>query len=177
MNLAYYSYIRYLLALGLTLALIGGATAGYAQHVSDAMVATASARNTLGLRLKAPTLRYGYTTPRGAYVRGGSTVFVDGDRTVATITLDSPIGTTQPAYRSATVAEQAERPRIEIRIAGRHAYLSAEAETMHVVDLTGRQVIAARQVSELSLESLRPGVYILRCERQGVPTVIKTVIR
>lgn len=135
-----------------------------------------SATEILSLRFQTPPLRYSRSAPGGIFTTSRSAlVFVDGDQTAGSISLPKPL---LPPLSSMTTrrAEVKAKP-VEMRILGRRVYFDREVPLFTVTDLTGRQVITLRKVREASLLDLRPGIYLLRCEWAGTPTVTKVVLK
>lgn len=147
----------------------------------DSIPRKRSASEVLALRLKAPTTYY---RTGSVYTRGGASVLVKGTRTLGAIevtnTTSNAISATSARSESIAV-DRSELPgatALSMRVAGRMIYFDGEvADRFTAVDLTGRTVLTVQSAHEVSLQSLRSGVYILRAERDGVPTVIKVSLR
>lgn len=128
----------------------------------------------LDLRLSRPEVRYSTAPSYGSFVRSGAIVLVSGNRTIGSVRLERP--TLEPPRSRGNNLETHVRP-IEVRVAGRKVYFDAELTQCAVVDLTGRTLILAQHVRELSLDHCRAGIYILRCEREGASSVTKIVLQ
>lgn len=131
----------------------------------------------LALRLTAPQVIYRAAhSPYSALGSNGALVLIQGERTVGAV---QPLSDTLSGFGASSPAAQdirQEEP-IEMRVAGRTVYFDREVESFAAVDLTGRQVIRATNAHEVSLHSLRAGIYILRGERRGASTVLKVILR
>lgn len=130
----------------------------------------------MSLRLTAPKTYYRIGS---SYTRGGSSVIVRGGRTIGSQELTASASPLSGEGSTLTI-DRSETGRVEplsMRVAGRTVYFDGEADRFTAVDLTGRVVLSAQHAYEVSLQSLKSGIYILRCERAGVPTVIKVSLR
>lgn len=130
----------------------------------------------LDLRLSSPKLHYKSAPSYGSFVGNGATVLVAGNRTIGSVQLERLALERPRVTPRANDLEVYTRP-IEVRVAGRRVYFDSELTQCAVVDLTGRVLILAQQVRELSLDQCRSGIYILRCEREGISSVTKIILQ
>lgn len=66
---------------------------------------------------------------------------------------------------------------IEMRVLGQAIYLDRQVELFVVQDITGRSIKTLLKGHKMTLEDLRPGVYIVRVQDKGIAHTSKFILR
>ncbi|KGN71168.1 T9SS type A sorting domain-containing protein [Porphyromonas sp. COT-239 OH1446] len=104
-------------------------------------------------------------------IRDGSTIILNGETPIASY---EPLDPRPSSIRD--LSPRGIRQSSGIRLMGRTLYFSDPAERVELIDVTGKVVLAYRNVREAKL-NLPEGIYIMRCNINDDYTVSRLILR
>lgn len=169
----------WLLVLAMSLCAL---TTTMSQAQSSGVPSQQSIAKTLSLRIKPRTITFERPIAGDPIkINNGATVLIQDGAIRGVLNPEkgsSPIKLT-PSVPITGDLERRQKPipAIEMRVLGQSIYLDRQVELFVVQDITGRSIKTLVKGHKMTLEDLRPGVYIVRVQDKGIAHTSKFILR
>lgn len=152
------------------------------QAQSSSMPSQQSIAKTLSLKIKPRTITFERPIAGNPIkINNGATVLIQ-DGAIRGVLNPEKTTSSIKLTPSVPITADIERPQkpitpIEMRVLGQSIYLDRQVELFVVQDITGRSIKTLVKGHKMSLEDLRPGVYIVRVQDKGIAHTSKFILR